>query len=314
MIEPGAGKLPIRPAATLILLRDARRDPSCSCSVARSPRISSPAPTSFPAARSTTPTRTPRPGARRRACRTRRPAGGSAWPERLGLLGRRGTRVLRGGRHPARRGRGGRRSRPSAFAVSALSRRAERRRDRLSRVPERQDLFLPARAHRLLRALDHAADSLAALRHALLRRAARRPGRTARTTTGETVSHTWLRPPEALERARARGDRDRVGDATRDALSRLSPTGRRRRWRTRAPRDRRTTGLLGAGRDGKHLFRRDDAAVLRDPLERPAGDRRRRPTKCCRAFAKRLDALVTRVIAPNPGMMTGPGTNSYLVG
>jgi glyoxylase-like metal-dependent hydrolase (beta-lactamase superfamily II) len=29
---------------------------------------------------------------------------------------------------------------------------------------------------------------------------------------------------------------------------------------------------------------------------------------------KRLDRLVTRLIAPNPGMMTGPGTNTYLVG
>jgi glyoxylase-like metal-dependent hydrolase (beta-lactamase superfamily II) len=30
--------------------------------------------------------------------------------------------------------------------------------------------------------------------------------------------------------------------------------------------------------------------------------------------AKRLDALVTRLTAPNPGVMTGPGTNTYLVG
>jgi len=29
---------------------------------------------------------------------------------------------------------------------------------------------------------------------------------------------------------------------------------------------------------------------------------------------KRLDPLVTRLTAPNPGAMTGPGTNSYLVG
>ena len=27
-----------------------------------------------------------------------------------------------------------------------------------------------------------------------------------------------------------------------------------------------------------------------------------------------LSPLVTRLTAPNPGMMTGPGTNSYLVG
>ena len=30
--------------------------------------------------------------------------------------------------------------------------------------------------------------------------------------------------------------------------------------------------------------------------------------------AKRLDRWVTRLTAPNPGMMTGPGTNTYLVG
>jgi glyoxylase-like metal-dependent hydrolase (beta-lactamase superfamily II) len=29
---------------------------------------------------------------------------------------------------------------------------------------------------------------------------------------------------------------------------------------------------------------------------------------------KRLDQHVTRLVAPNPGMMTGPGTNTYLVG
>src|SRR5581483_10432476 len=29
---------------------------------------------------------------------------------------------------------------------------------------------------------------------------------------------------------------------------------------------------------------------------------------------RRLDRYVTRLVAPNPGVMTGPGTNTYLVG
>jgi glyoxylase-like metal-dependent hydrolase (beta-lactamase superfamily II) len=31
-------------------------------------------------------------------------------------------------------------------------------------------------------------------------------------------------------------------------------------------------------------------------------------------IARRLDRYVTRIVAPNPGVMTGPGTNTYLVG
>ena len=30
--------------------------------------------------------------------------------------------------------------------------------------------------------------------------------------------------------------------------------------------------------------------------------------------ARRVSPLVRRIVAPNPGMMTGPGTNTYLVG
>jgi glyoxylase-like metal-dependent hydrolase (beta-lactamase superfamily II) len=63
----------------------------------------------------------------------------------------------------------------------------------------------------------------------------------------------------------------------------------------------------------KRLFRRADAPYYEihwsDPEE--TGD-------TCFVLqpgvVKRLDRLVTRVIAPNPGFMTGPGTNSYLVG
>ncbi len=131
---------------------------------------------------------------------------------------------------------------------------------------------------------------------------------------GETVSHTWIRPAEALDRFE-KGTLTLV-NATRDALSRLA-----------AYREARTAleaafaldeivehrACWATGRDGKRLFRRNDPAYFEihwcDPQESGESTYEMLP-----GVPKRLDALVTRVIAPNPGMMTGPGTNSYLVG
>jgi len=67
------------------------------------------------------------------------------------------------------------------------------------------------------------------------------------------------------------------------------------------------------GKDGAKLFRRADPAYFEihwsDPEETGQSTYDLTP-----GAPKRLDRWVTRLIAPNPGMMTGPGTNTYIVG
>jgi glyoxylase-like metal-dependent hydrolase (beta-lactamase superfamily II) len=70
---------------------------------------------------------------------------------------------------------------------------------------------------------------------------------------------------------------------------------------------------LAQGSEGARTFRRGDAPYFEihwsDPEE--TGETR---YDLVPGTPKRLDRHVARLIAPNPGMMTGPGTNTYLVG
>jgi len=131
---------------------------------------------------------------------------------------------------------------------------------------------------------------------------------------GETVSHTWIRPAEAL--ARSEEGTLTLVNATRDALSRLADYSEARVALEAAfalDEIVEHRACWATGRDGKRLFRRNDPAYFEihwcDPDETGESTYEMLP-----GIPKRLDARVTRVIAPNPGMMTGPGTNSYLVG
>ena len=67
------------------------------------------------------------------------------------------------------------------------------------------------------------------------------------------------------------------------------------------------------GKDGPKVFRRSDPAYFEihwsDPEETGETTYDIIPGE-----PKRLDRWVRRLTAPNPGVMTGPGTNSYLVG
>ena len=132
---------------------------------------------------------------------------------------------------------------------------------------------------------------------------------------GETVASTWTRPQAALDR-NAKGEIELVFP-TRSSLVDLA------RFATAAEAFEHVASMQGeietdascwaTGRDGRKLFRRTDPAYSEihwsDPEETGETSYDLVP-----GVPKRLDRYVTRIIAPNPGAMSGPGTNTYLVG
>ena len=130
----------------------------------------------------------------------------------------------------------------------------------------------------------------------------------------EIAHQAWMRPREAVER----GDRgelelvyatrhtlvdlarfDTPDEAFRDAQARTDIEENRACWAT--------------GKDGPKLFRRGDAPYFEIHWSDP-GETGQTTYDMAPDVPKRLDRLVTRIIASNPGIMTGPGTNTYLVG
>jgi len=130
----------------------------------------------------------------------------------------------------------------------------------------------------------------------------------------ETVHHMWLRPREALERG-ARGEIELVF-ATQHTLKDLSRFSDCREIFIHVSdlKEIETNRACRAqGKEGEKIFRRADPQYFEihwsDPEETGQSTYELVP-----GAPKRLDRLVTRVIAPNPGAMTGPGTNTYIVG
>ena len=131
---------------------------------------------------------------------------------------------------------------------------------------------------------------------------------------GETVHALWITPREALERA-GRGEIELV-HATRESLTLVksfntaSEVLRHVRTLQEVEENR---ACIALGREGEKVFRRVDPQYFEihwsDPEETGATT-----YDLVAGEPKRLDRYVTRLIAPNPGMMTGPGTNTYIVG
>jgi glyoxylase-like metal-dependent hydrolase (beta-lactamase superfamily II)/8-oxo-dGTP pyrophosphatase MutT (NUDIX family) len=130
----------------------------------------------------------------------------------------------------------------------------------------------------------------------------------------ELIDSLWLRPQEAIERE-ARGEMQLVF-ATRNTLADLVRFARAKDALEHAREAEVETNRAcwALGPDGAAaLFRRRDPQYFEihwcDPEETGRTSIALEP-----GVPKRLDPYVTRLIAPNPGMMTGPGTNTYLVG
>ncbi|MDH4094246.1 MAG: MBL fold metallo-hydrolase [Betaproteobacteria bacterium] len=130
----------------------------------------------------------------------------------------------------------------------------------------------------------------------------------------ELIDSLWLRPQDAID-LEARGDLQLVF-ATKNTLADLARFARAKDALEHAREaDVETNRACWAlGPDGAAaLFRRRDPQYFEihwtDPEETGQTSVALVPGE-----AKRLDQYVTRIVAPNPGMMTGPGTNTYLVG
>lgn len=131
----------------------------------------------------------------------------------------------------------------------------------------------------------------------------------------ETVHSVWVSPREAIERGR-RGEIELIFP-TRSTLSDLAhfATPRAVLEHARSLGDIEVNAACWAldHEGSQRLFRRADPPYFEihwsDPEEKGNTCFVIQP-----GIPKRLDRYVMRITAPNPGAMTGPGTNTYLVG
>jgi glyoxylase-like metal-dependent hydrolase (beta-lactamase superfamily II)/8-oxo-dGTP pyrophosphatase MutT (NUDIX family) len=129
----------------------------------------------------------------------------------------------------------------------------------------------------------------------------------------ETVHDVWITPREALERG-ARNEIELV-NATQQSLKQLAPFSDPRAafdYARALPEIEENRACWAKGKEGAKIFRRGEAPYFEthwcDPEETGEST-----YDLVAGEPKRLDRWVTRLIAPNPGLMTGPGTNTYIV-
>ncbi|MBL8481975.1 MAG: MBL fold metallo-hydrolase, partial [Rhodocyclaceae bacterium] len=140
------------------------------------------------------------------------------------------------------------------------------------------------------------------------------PGQSARHDARETTDHCWISPQEALARQRA-GDWQLV-TPTQRTLELLAnyPDCASFMAYARSPRDIPAwLPRFAQSAQGRRMLLPGDYAYAEVAQLDPAG----RGDACADIQPGRpvqLAPAVLRITAPNPSAMTGPGTNSYLVG
>jgi len=130
----------------------------------------------------------------------------------------------------------------------------------------------------------------------------------------ETVHALWISPAEALARG-ARGEIELVF-ATKHTLEALKPfatTAEAMRHVRAITEVEENRACIATGKEGEKVFRRGDPPYHEIHWSDPE-ETGQTTYDLVAGEPKRLDRWVTRLIAPNPGMMTGPGTNTYIIG
>lgn len=129
----------------------------------------------------------------------------------------------------------------------------------------------------------------------------------------ETVDHLWIRPRSALERHRA-GDMHLVFPTikTLESIADFGSAAALMKF-ARSPRKMPAMAPRTAvGRDGKKMLIPGDHAYAEVGLLDPEG-KGDAAGEITPGVVVQLLPRVRRLTAPNPGFMTGPGTNTYLL-
>ncbi len=153
------------------------------------------------------------------------------------------------------------------------------------------------------------------------------PGQTARHDGEETVEHAWIPPREALERhhrgafplgsptvrtLRALAEFETSGQLLEHVRRRMLQPGESGAGPESFFTSNAASPIPASGRDGTRLVHPEEPAYAEIAKLRDEG-LGEGSYEIIPGVARRLSRRVTRLTAANPGMMTGPGTNTYLV-